>query len=40
MELPFIEFWYQHLESDYQRKLDSLYEDKKTKTKKSKKKKT
>ena len=24
MDLPFIEFWYQHLESDYQRKLDEL----------------
>ena len=24
MELPFIEFWYQHLESDYYKKLDEL----------------
>lgn len=26
MDLPFIEFWYQHLESDYERWLDNEWE--------------
>ena len=28
MILPFIEFWYQHLEHDYERELDKMFNEK------------
>lgn len=40
MDNPFSNLWLDHLLADQEREFNSLYENKKTKTKKSKKKKT